>query len=366
MDAKIMYRRGLNLTENPEQQDFSKTSNSASGLMSTLVPALASAGIMVLVFTILRRSQRRQYIPRSYIGCLREQERTPAPSPGLLGWIVSMAKLPDTYVLRHHSMDAYLLLRYLKIISVICFVGCLMIWPVLFPINATGGGGKTQLDTLTLSNVVDTNRYYAHAIMAWLFVGFVFYMITRELVFFINLRQAYFLSPLYASRISSKTVLFMAVPNEYLTKDKIRKIYGEDKVKNVWLVTNTEDLDELVSERKDAAMKLEDAETALVVKANAGRLKAKKLKEKSDTFGNPAVIPEDSSSDKEIADESGSVAARWVKPSERPAHRLGWLGIGKKVDTIDWASKEIGKLTPAIEELQAKHKAGEAPLISAV
>lgn len=84
---------------------------------------------------------------------------------------MSMAKLPDTYVLRHHSMDAYLLLRYLKIISVICLVGCCIIWPVLFPINATGGGGKTQLDILSMSNVTNAKRFYAHAVMAWCFVG---------------------------------------------------------------------------------------------------------------------------------------------------------------------------------------------------
>lgn len=192
-------------------------------------------------------------------------------------------------------------------------------------------------------------------------------MITRELVFFINLRQAYFLSPLYASRISSKTVLFMAVPTEFLTKDRIRKVYGEDKVKNIWLVTNTKDLDELVAERKDAAMKLEDAETALIVKANAGRLKAKKLKKKAEIPDSPSVSPDDSlTSEKEPSEESGSVAARWVKPSERPTHRTGWLCFGKKVDTIDWAREELRKLTPEIEELQAKHKAGEAPLVSAV
>ncbi|KAI5285185.1 hypothetical protein KEM55_000755, partial [Ascosphaera atra] len=160
----------LNLTENPQKEDFSSTPNSASGLVSTLVPALVSAGGMVLAFTILRLTEHRQYQPRSYIGSLREQERTPAPSNHIWGWITSMARLPDTYVLRHHSMDAYLLLRYLKIVAVICLVGCLITWPILFPINATGGGGGKQLDLLNISNVVDSKRLYAHALVAWVFV----------------------------------------------------------------------------------------------------------------------------------------------------------------------------------------------------
>jgi hypothetical protein len=137
-----------------------------------LIPALIIAGIMVSIFIILRRSQRRQYLPRTYVGSLREQERTPAPDGGLLGWIPAMFKLPDTYVLCHHSLDAYLLLRYLKIATTICFVGCLITWPVLFPVNATGGGGKKQLDILTFGNVTgNLNRYYAHTFIAWIFIG---------------------------------------------------------------------------------------------------------------------------------------------------------------------------------------------------
>lgn len=84
-----------------------------------------------------------------------------------------MYKLPDEYVLQHHSMDAYLLLRFLKMITIICFVGCLIIWPILLPVNGTGGAGKLQLDLLSLSNIATESmaRYFAHAFMAWIFVG---------------------------------------------------------------------------------------------------------------------------------------------------------------------------------------------------
>jgi hypothetical protein len=137
-----------------------------------LIPTFIISGIMLLLFVILRRSERRQYAPRTYVGSLRPQERTPEPAPGWFGWAFSMAKLPDTYVLQHHSLDAYLLLRYLKIATAICFFGCLITWPILFPVNITGGGGKKQLDMLTFGNVTgNRNRYYAHAFTAWIFVG---------------------------------------------------------------------------------------------------------------------------------------------------------------------------------------------------
>lgn len=44
--------------------------------------------------------------------------------------------------------------------------------PVLFPIYATGGGGKEQLDIITLSNLTNSYfKYFAPAGCAYLFFG---------------------------------------------------------------------------------------------------------------------------------------------------------------------------------------------------
>ncbi|GES64751.1 DUF221-domain-containing protein [Aspergillus terreus] len=345
-----------------DAEEARSTSNSASGLVTTLVPSLVVAGAMVLVFVILRRSQRRTYMPRTYLGVLPPEHRTPAASTGLLTWIRDMYKLPDEYVLQHHSMDAYLLIRFLKLASMICFVGCLITFPVLLPVNGTGGAGKVQLDILSMSNVAEDKfaRYFAHTFIAWIFVGFVFFTITRESIFYINLRQAYALSPAYASRLSSRTVLFTAVTEKYLNRDKVRQMFGPSKVKNVWIATDTSKLEDKVKERDDAAMKLEAAETKLIVLANKARLKA--LKKQGNVEDGP-LTPENVGDTPD--DEPGSVAARWVSPKDRPTHRLKFL-IGKKVDTINWARSEIERLTPEIEELQAKHRAGDAKLVSSV
>lgn len=187
--------------------------------------------------------------------------------------------------------------------------------------------------------------------------GFLFFLITREHIFYINLRQAYFYSPAYASRISSRTVLFTAVTEDYLNKEKIRTMFGVEQVKNVWIASDTKELEEKVKERDDAAMKLEGAETKLIVMANKARNKALK-KQGSVEDGNEEAIGQ-------FDDESGSVAAKWVQAKDRPTHRLKML-IGKKVDTINWARAEIERLTPEIEELQAKHRAGETKLVSSV
>lgn len=155
-------------------------------------------------------------------------------------------------------------------------------------------------------------------------------------------------------------MLFTAVTPDYLSRDKIRQMFGPAKVQNVWIATDTSKLEEKVEERNDAAMKLEAAETKLITLANGARLKA--LKKQGNVEDGP-INPENIGDGPD--DESGSVAARWIKPKDRPTHRLKML-IGKKVDTINWARAEIERLTPEIEELQEKHRAGDAKLVSSV
>jgi hypothetical protein len=192
--------------------------------------------------------------------------------------------------------------------------------------------------------------------------GFVFFMITRESIYYINLRQAYAFSPAYANRLSSRTVLFTSVPTEYLSETKIRRMFGESRVKNVWIATDVKELEEKVNDRSSAAMKLEGAEIKLIRAANEARLKSLKKGGSATEETAPQVdIPVDTEAD----DQSGSAAARWIKKSDRPTHRTKFL-IGKKVDTIDWCRSEIERLTPEIEHLQARHRTGDAKLVSAV
>jgi calcium permeable stress-gated cation channel len=85
-----------------------------------------------------------------------------------------MMKLSDTHVLNHHSIDGYLLLRFLKVSVVLCLVGCFITWPVLFPVNATGGGGYKQLALLSYQNIniyPNNPRLYAHTFIAWIYFG---------------------------------------------------------------------------------------------------------------------------------------------------------------------------------------------------
>lgn len=175
-------------------------------------------------------------------------------------------------------------------------------------------------------------------------------MVMRESIYYINLRQAYLLSPIYANRISSRTVLFTSVPKDYQDEAKLRRMLGS-KVKNVWIANDCGKIEDLVEKRDRLAMKLEAAETKLVKRANKNRLKAARR--------NPTSEPV-SYGEERLDGESGSIAARWLPPNKRPTHRLTFL-IGKKVDTINWCRSELEQLIPRIDTLQNKVRAGEGP-----
>lgn len=96
---------------------------------------------------------------------------SPALPGGWLNWIIPFFKTPDTIVLNHGSLDGFFFLRFLKVLRNICLAGCLITFPVLFPIHATGGSGLTQLEMLTIGNVKDPQKLLAHVFVAWAFFG---------------------------------------------------------------------------------------------------------------------------------------------------------------------------------------------------
>lgn len=288
---------------------------------------------------------------------LPPQERSEPLPNGLFNWIIPFFKMSDEVVLDRQSLDGFLLLRYLKISAALCGFGTLLTWPILMPMNATGEGGQPGLNSIAFGNIAHAakNRYYAHAVIACLFFALVFYMVMRESIYYINLRQAYLISPLYANRVSSRTVLFTSVPEDYRDEDVLRRVLGK-QVKNVWIVRDCEEIEKLVKRRECLAMQLEAAETKLVKIANSARLKETR-KERSK---GPILQTEDNR-----ADESASFAARWVLPSQRPTHRIKPL-LGKKVDTINWCRAELEQVIPKVEDAQARFRRGEGKAVCAV
>lgn len=209
-------------------------------------------------------------------------------------------------------------------------------------------------------------------------------MVSRECIYYINLRQAYLLSPYYAKRLSSRTVLYMNVPRQYLNEDRLRWVLGKS-VRRVWIPQRTPELDRLVKEREQTALRLERAEFTLIKRANAARSKAlqnsevqigkelyhgsPQLDQGSSMISGKTMFPSHdckiatnsgssrtpnttaSESGGSLPDVNGSVASQWISHSSRPHHRP-IANYGRRVDTIKWTRTQIGRLNSKIAQVR--------------
>jgi calcium permeable stress-gated cation channel len=90
------------------------------------------------------------------------------------GWIPKLLTTPTHLVIEKSGLDGYFLLRYLRMMIILFVASMLVIWPILLPINAVNQRGAdegiTGMDLLSISNVKDANRYWAHVFVAIAFV----------------------------------------------------------------------------------------------------------------------------------------------------------------------------------------------------
>lgn len=133
--------------------------------------------------------------------------------------------------------------------------------------NATGGGDAQQLDKLGFGNVRHKDRLYAHAVVAWVFFGFVMLVIARERMWLIGLRQAWYLARANASRLSSRTVLYLDPPKQASSNPDPQQHFGDD-ARNQWIVKKTKSLDDEVESRDDRTVRLEFAEVSFLRQAS--------------------------------------------------------------------------------------------------
>ncbi|KAH8686380.1 hypothetical protein BGZ61DRAFT_454397 [Ilyonectria robusta] len=385
-----------------------------SALLNTpFGPVLVAAGptiiytvVCCILFLALRRKIPRLYAPKSLSGIQSQQARSPELPAGWTDWIKPFFQIQDTYILERCSLDGFLFLRHLRVLCIICLGGIFFVLPILLPIHGIGGKSLSPPGSLTILNLDDSNKLYAHVAVSWVFTGFILFMIWRECLYYINIRHAYLLSPNYTSRSSSKTVLFTAVPAQYLDDGKLRKLFG-DSVVNFWIPRMTGKLKKLLREREKTAVKLEEAEITLIKRANSPskghpqfsmthwdwmktpksefqdpergtswgknhqsptvtELQAKTLDghstESVSTYSEHShlCVHDSDFPGQKLSLESQKIAA-YARPSHRPVSKFG-----RSVDTINWARSHLKLLNEQIEELRQKIHAGKGKPMNAV
>lgn len=160
----------------------------------------------------------------------------------------------------------------------------------------------------------------------------------------------------------------MNVPRQYLDEDRLRWVLGKS-VKRIWIPQSTSELEKLVKEREQTAIRLEKAEFALIKMANTARTQALKDRKGSTkeqhhlsapqigqmaheindskavevSEGPHSPMSSASESETKLPDVNGSMASQWISHSSRPHHRP-IANHGRRVDTIKWTRNQIKKL----------------------
>ncbi|WVQ78133.1 hypothetical protein IAT38_000214 [Cryptococcus sp. DSM 104549] len=258
------------------------------------------------------------------------------------------------------------------------------------------------------------SRYWAHLIMDYVFVFWILFLIWKEMQHWLVIRQKHLVSPSHSKLAQANTVLVTGIPKHYLDERKLEQLFSHlpGGVNRIWLNRNLKEMPNLYDRRMHAVKKLESAQVDLIKFARKYKLsrekkvdrlekKAKPVPESlqgpvnpqmlgkaktsptpnttTDTSATPASglappAPQRTPSAQAVIDaENGQAwsegmfatpeelgrADQLVPRNKRPRYRvkpnwspigLGLLGIGQKVDTIEWARKEIAFCTAELEK----------------
>ena len=308
------------------------SSVSTSSVVTTLVVNLVLAGCFFVAFLLLRVKFKRIYSPRADFSFVPDDKKVKPLPKDPFRWIYILLTMKNHEIIDKTGIDGYLFLRYLWIMATIFLGGCLTL-VILFPVDATSGGGEVGFDKISIADINDPSRYYAHIFVGWVFYGAVVFVLFRELYFCNSLRAAALSSPKYALKRSSRTIMFRFVPDSLLDTKQVFKLYNG--VKRIYLSRYSRQLVSKVILRDNLVTGLETSQTKLISKAvKSYNKEVAKAKKKGTTI--------------EVTDD----IYRWVPDKKRP--KKGSL-FSKKEDLIEYYRKEIPRLDKEVRSLQKKY-----------
>ncbi|RDW86015.1 DUF221-domain-containing protein [Coleophoma crateriformis] len=376
---------------------------SAQGRQGTTITTFAislAAGFILFtaqfgIFLVIRNYlwAKRIYQPRSFLVPAKQRIKPPYNNP--FKWLLTVFKIKeDPEVLAKAGMDAYFFLRFLSMCLRIFTPMAIIIMPILIPLNVKHGKGintingvtynVTGLDTLAWSNVSpeNTNRYWAHLILAVGIVAWVCFIFHQELIHYIGKRQEFIGSLGHRLKASSTTVLIQDIPEALCNEDALEELYGDfpGGIRRIWI---NRDFTALVNKdklRKYYEDLLENTETDLLRKVakQSRRKKARQNGTLTQEAPEPVIrgvqpkeggdlsptrpklgppTPEACQHDLEYDLESQAAWTRFLTPKQRKTMRIPKDGhvaaakiplIGRffttKVDTIYYCRRELARL----------------------
>ncbi|RXK37761.1 hypothetical protein M231_05010 [Tremella mesenterica] len=327
------------------------TSASTSSFLTSLAVNGAIAGGELAAFILVRGYIKAIYEPRTYVP-LREKQ-APVLGKNLFWPLWTIITSDSSTILDKTGVDPYFFVRYLFLMAKAMIPIWLISWAILLPANAvkTHVDSQKGLDKFTFGNVADSQhkRYWAHLILVCIFDFWIIWLLFTEMKHWLLIRQKWLVNPAHSKLPQATTVLIQSIPPEYMDEVKLEELFSllPGGVKRIWLARNLQDMPDLWSRRLAACKKLESAQVDLIKIARKHRSDTQRAIAKLEAKGKP------------IPDTLTALVDQLVPRSKRPTIRLkpkwapfglGFLGIGQKLDTVEWARKEIADCTAGLAE----------------
>ena len=193
---------------------------------------------------------------------------------------------------------------------------------------------------------------------------------------FVHLRHQFLISKSHSKLAQAKTVLITSLPEKDLISEADLRTFASfvpGGVAKVWIYRDAPGLNDHYQQRSDVCSKLESAFSTLLrdatklwaknqKKERAAHKTTEKLAEaqasqdshrngRSNGATSHPVNSEGNGGDVDVEAHKSSSPLSILDKVSRPTHRLKFYGIpwvGKKVDTIEWAMKEVPRLNDEI------------------
>ncbi|KAJ3865912.1 DUF221 family protein [Lentinula novae-zelandiae] len=326
--------------------------SSTQGFLTAVIANSALLFVEVGLFLVLKQRLQRIYSPRTYLP--PPDKRSTKLPPGPWKWLPALLDSRAEDIIDKNGLDAYMFLRFLKMLVWIFLVFTVLTFAVIVPVDMIGQNGATSyLEKISWINVIDPQeqkRFTAHIVVVYILTIFVIYLIRREMSYFVLMRQRFLLSPSHSRLAQARTVLITSVPDTLSTESSLRQFasFVPGGVERVWLYRDTKRLNKVFNNREKTCLMLEKAVSEVLRNAVRVWQKKKATRKKKRKRAIPKAGEDEesrtnseeiSSDDEELLEHDPSLQLldELVPHEKRPKHRTGALGVlGKKVDTIEW------------------------------
>ena len=309
--------------------------------------------LCVSAFTLLRTARPDIYSPRVIL-----RNAIPLPSRSLSWLTLGVMATPDLSVNDAVGLDAYILVKFMRMCTGAILSVSVFGLAVVLPINMNGGNGLGQFEQYSIANVKDGSELlWGHAVVVWCVSGVFLYYLKKMYDEYGALRHKHLCLP----GPKQYSVIVQDLPDNLTDDESIARYFLElynRAVYSAHILKNTTMLDELVEKRDIATHNLAHVLGVYIQTGN-----------RPTTALIPPLRGLSSDSEKEKGARGKSEMSIYDANDGSPEHANSHLGVKQKIanhesdDAIEYWGMRVHELNC---EISARQKLGVENTRSAI